>query len=158
MKKGLLSLVVLCTLALQPADAINLELRFDRLQEAFRLLPEADRGTVDEIIVLLKRGSHKEALTRLEELNQQFPSNSSLRVLTAYALLNLGNVLGAFEEADRAHDAPNGNPYKCLFFSKVALLAGRHEACKRELEHARQNKEQPKEVREIEMALSRKQR
>jgi Flp pilus assembly protein TadD len=153
MKKGLHSLGVFLALALLPAQAINLELRFDRLQEAFRLLPEADRGAVDDIIVLLKRGSHQEALARLEELNRQFPANSSLRVLTAYALLNLGNILGAFEEADRAHDAPNGNPYKCLFFSKVALLAGKHEACKRELEHARQNKEQPKEVREIEKEI-----
>lgn len=156
MKKGLLTLSLLCLLPAGPVDAVNLDLRFDRLQEAFRLLPESDRGQVDEIIGLLKQGSHKEALSRLEELNRQFPSNSSLRVMTAYALLNLGNVLGAFEEADRAHDAPNGNPYKCLFFSKVALLAGKHEACKRELQHAKVNKEQPKEVREIEMELKRR--
>lgn len=156
MKKGLLAFVMCSLLSVQPLDAINLELRFERLQEAFGLLSQADRPAVDDVIVLLKQGSHREALGRLEELNRQYPANSSLRVMTAYALLNLGNVLGAFQEADRAHDAPNGNPYKCLFFAKVALLAGKQEACKRELQHAKENKEQPKEVREIELEIKKR--
>lgn len=138
------------------AGAISFDLNFDRLQEAFRLIPDSDKGAVDEVIALVKRGDHKEALARLNALNKQFPDNSSLRVLTAFALVNLGNYLGAFEEADRAHDSPNGNPYKCLFYSKVALLAGRTEACKRELQHAKDNKEQPKEIKAIEAELKKR--
>lgn len=146
-------ILTLLLASVPPVGAISFELNFDRLQEAFRLIPDSDRGSLDEVIVLVKKGEHKEALSRLNALNKKFPDNSSLRVMTAFALVNLGNFLGAFEEADYAHDAPNGNPYKCLFYARVALLAGRPEACQRELKHAKDNKEQPKEVKEIELAL-----
>ncbi|MBL8175781.1 MAG: hypothetical protein JNK48_13990 [Bryobacterales bacterium] len=136
-----------------PARAVELDIRLDRLAEAIGLLPEDDRGAVDEVIALIKRGENTDAYQRLTELNKTNPANSSLRVLTSYALLKLGNALGALEEADRAHDAPNGNSYKCLFYAKIAFLNGKSEACKRELSHVKKVGDMPKEVKALEKEM-----
>jgi Flp pilus assembly protein TadD len=138
--------------------ALDFDLRLDRLSEAFQLLPDADRGTVDDVLDLLKKGQHQEALRRLDELNRMNPDNSSLRVLTAYGLLQVGNLLGAFDEARQAEKAPNGNAYKCWFLSKVALLNGDTLACRRELSHVKSSgdKSLRKEVKQVEEQLKKK--
>ena len=148
MKKILFtSLLVLFFAVAKPVTALDFDLRLDRLAEALGILPETDRKAVDEIILLIKRGENNDAYQRLSELNKTNPSNSSLRVLTSYALLKLGNAIGALEEADRAHEAPNGNSYKCLFYAKIAFLNGKPEICKRELNHVRKAGDMPKEVK-----------
>lgn len=136
-----------------PARAIDFDLRLDRLAEALGLLPEDDRKSVDEIIQFIKRGENTDAFNRLNDLNKTNPSNSSLRVLTSYALLQLGNAIGALEEADKAHEAPNGNSYKCLFYAKIAFLNGKLDACKRELGHVRKVGDMPKEVKALEKEM-----
>lgn len=137
------------------APALDFELRLDRLSEAFQLLPEADRGTVDEVLALLKKGDHQEALKRLNVLNRMNPENSSLRVLTAYGLLQVGNLLGAFDEARKAEKASNGNAYKCWFLSKVALINGDTMACRRELNHVKGSKDKglQQEVKQVQNQL-----
>ncbi len=157
----LTSLLVCVLLALaQPvaAPALDFDLRLDRLSEAFQLLPDADRGTVDEVLALLKKGEHQEALKRLNTLNQANPENSSLRVLTAYGLLQVGNLLGAFDEARKAERASNGNAYKCWFLSKVALLNGDTMACRRELNHVKATKDKDlrQEVKQVEEQLQKR--
>ncbi len=152
-KTVLYTLLVLWSWTATPASAVTFDLRLDRLAEAFGILPEHDRKAVDEIISLIKRGENNDAYQRLHELNKTNPSNSSLRVLTSYALLQLGNAIGALEEADKAHDAPNGNSYKCLFYAKIAFLNGKSEACKRELSHVRKVGDMPKEVKALEKEM-----
>lgn len=134
-------------------EAAPFDLRFDRLAEALGLLPEADRSSVNEVIRLIKNGDHPGALARLNDLNQSHPDNSSLRLMTSYAMLELGNLLGAFEEAHRAHDASNGNSYKCWFYSKLALLNGKSEVCRRELKHVKKAGDMPEEARALEKEM-----
>jgi predicted Zn-dependent protease len=155
MKKLTLTIFVLSLLAL-PADAASFDLRFDRLGEALGLLPEADQRSVDEVVALIKRGDNDGALKRLNELNKGNPDNSSLRVLTGYALLQIGNVLGALEQADKAHEASNGNSYKCWFYSKIALLSGKPDLCKRELNHVKKVGDMPAEAKALEQELKKK--
>lgn len=149
----LLPFLLLGLSAAVPAGAADFDLRIDRLTDAFRLLPDADQKTVDEVLQLIQRKEHTEALARLQSLNRMNPENSSLRVVTAYALLRVGNLLGAFDEADKAHDLPNGNSYKCLFYAKIALLTGNKEACKRELQHVKKVGDMPAEAKAVEKDL-----
>jgi len=139
-----------------PARAASFELRFDRLGEALGLLPEADQRSTNEVVALIKRGDNDGALKKLNELNKANPDNSSLRVLTGYALLQLGNALGALEQADKAHEASNGNSYKCWFYSKIALLNGRSDLCKRELSHVKKVGDMPAEVKSLEQEMKKK--
>ena len=103
-------------LAAPPAPpAPGMELRFDRLASALTLLSDADRKIVDEAVQLIREGEHAGALARLSTLTHSNPDNSSLRILMAYAQLQLGNLTGALDEAKKAHEAPNGNSYRCYF-------------------------------------------
>ncbi len=152
----ILLLAAFCLLSALRVEAAPFDLRFDRLNEALGLLPDADRVSVNEVIVLLKKGDHPGALTRLKELNSSNPDNSSLRLLTSYAMLQLGNLLGAYEEAHHAHDAANANSYMCWFYSKIALLSGKTEVCKRELKHIQKAGDMPEEARSLERELKSK--
>jgi hypothetical protein len=152
----LLPLLWIYLLAGVPARAeIGFDLRWDRLVAAIGLLPEGDRPSVDQAIALIKKGEHGAALLRLSELNRSSPSNSSLRMLTAYAMLQAGNLLGALQEAEQAHEAPNGNSYKCWLYSKIALLTGKPELCRRELDHVKKVGDLPKEAKSLEQELNR---
>lgn len=149
--KATFALCLLLLLPIKPAAAgLSFDLRLDRLAEAIGLLPENDRAAVEEVISLIKKGDNKDALDRLNALNQTNPANSSLRVLTSYTLLQIGNAIGALEEADKAHESPNGDAYKCLFYAKIAFLTGNAEKCKRELTHARKFKYVQNEVKALE--------
>ena len=132
-----LGLAGLALAAPPPAPAPAMDLRFDRLASALTLLNESDRKVVNEAAQLIREGEHTGALARLTSLTQRNPNNSSIRILIAYAQLQLGNLLGAFDEAAKAHDAPNGNSYKCYFMAKLALLTGDKVACRRELNHVK---------------------
>jgi Flp pilus assembly protein TadD len=138
-----------------PVHALDFELRVDRLASALSIMTEGDRGAVDHALQLIQKGDHSLALVRLSSLNKTNPKNSSLRILTAYALLQAGNLLGAFEEAKKAHAAPDGNSYKCWFLAKVALLSGNKAVCRKELEHVRKAGDMTAEVRKLENELTR---
>ncbi len=143
-------------LAAPPVRAeAGFDLRWDRLVAAIGLLPDGDRPSVDQAIALIKKGEHGAALLRLTELNRGSPNNSSLRLLTAYAMLQAGNLLGALQEAEQAHEAPNGNSYKCWIYSKIALLTGKQDLCKRELGHVKKVGDLPKEAKALEQELDR---
>ena len=131
----------------------SFELQFERLQPALTDLSAADRDIVDDAINLIKQGEHVLALSRLSSLKQQSRQNSSLRILASYALLQAGNVIGAFAEAEKAHEAPNGNSYKCWFLAKVALLNGKKGVCERELEHLKSAGDMVSEVKQLEQEL-----
>jgi len=120
-----------------PAASATVDLRLDRLSPALKLVNEQDRRVVDTAIQLIQRGENSLALAQLAALTKSHPENSSVRVLTAYAMLQLGNLLGAFEEAKKAESSGNGNSYTCWFLAKVALLTGDKDVCKRELKHVK---------------------
>ncbi len=135
------------------ADAQKFKLQFEPLEQELEHLTTADRDIVSDAINLIKASEHSLALARLSDLKERSPQNSSLRILVSYALLQAGNLLGAFEEAQQAHAAPNGNHYKCWFLAKVALLNGKHEVCAREIEHVRSTGEMVAEVNQLEKEL-----
>ena len=98
---------------------------------------------------LIREGEHAGALARLSVLTHSNPENSSLRILMAYAQLQLGNLTGALDEAKKAHEAPNGNSYRCYFLAKIAFLTGDDITCRRELNHAKNAGDMPEEVRQL---------
>jgi Flp pilus assembly protein TadD len=130
-----------------------MDLHFDRLASALTLLTDSDRKIVGEAVQLIREGEHVGALARLSALAQTNPNNSSLRILTAYAQLQLGNLTGAFDEAKRAHEAPNGNSYKCFFLAKLALLTGDKATCQRELDHVKRVGDMKQDARQLEGEL-----
>jgi Flp pilus assembly protein TadD len=136
-------------LAAPPPPAPTMELRFDRLASALTLLGDADRKIVDEAAQLIREGEHAGALARLSILTHSNPDNSSLRILMAYAQLQLGNLTGALDEAKKAHEAPNGNSYRCYFLAKIAFLTGDTVTCRRELNHAKNAGDMPEDVRQL---------
>ena len=131
----------------------KLDVRMERLAESLKLLKVTDRSVVDQAVALIRKGENTAALAQLSTLNRANPKNSSLRILTAYALLQVGNLVGAFEEAKKAESAPNGNSYKCWFLAKVAVLAGDRKVCKRELKHVKTVGDMAAEVRALEKDL-----
>ena len=124
--------------------AQTFDLRFDRLTSALATLSAGDRTAVDQAIELMRKGDNNLALVRLSALNEKNPQNSSLRILTAYSMLRLGNLVGAFDEADKAEKAPNGDAYKCWFLAKLAFLKGDMAVCRKEMSHAKANGEDVK--------------
>jgi len=137
MRSVLQSIFAFAILGLAPliAGADPLSLNYERLEPAMEVLTNADRDVVADAINLIQRGEHTLALSRLSSLKRRSPQNSSLRILASYALLQVGNLAGAFEEAERAHRAPGGNSYQCWFLAKIALLNGKRDVCEREIGH-----------------------
>jgi Flp pilus assembly protein TadD len=146
-------LVCAATLVLAAPPTPTMELQFDRLTSALTLLNDADRKVVDEAAQLIREGEHAGALARLSTLTHSNPDNSSLRILMAYAQLQLGNLTGALDEAKKAHEAPNGNSYRCYFLAKIAFLTGDSVTCRRELNHAKNAGDMPEEVRQLQNDL-----
>jgi Flp pilus assembly protein TadD len=140
-------------LAAPPQHAPSMELRFDRLTSALTLLGDSDRKIVDEAVQLIRQGEHVGALARLSTLTHSNPDNSSLRILMAYAQLQLGNLTGALDEAKKAHESPNGNSYRCYFLAKIAFLTGDTVTCRRELNHAKNAGDMPEDVRQLQNDL-----
>lgn len=146
----LISTATLAVAAPPPAPpAPAMDLRFDRLTSALTLLSDADRKVVDQAAQLIRQGENAAALARLSTLIHSNANNSSLRILIAYAQLQLGNLTGAFDEAKKAHDAPNGNSYRCYFLAKIAFLTGDNVTCRRELNHVKNAGDMPAEVRQL---------
>ena len=140
---------------MRAAQPPAMELRFDRLASALTLMNDADRKIVEESAQLIREGESAGALARLSALTHSNPENSSLRILIAFAQLQLGNLTGALEEAKKAHDAPNGNSYRCYFLAKIAFLTGDKITCQRELTHAKNAGDMPEDVRKLENDVKR---
>jgi Flp pilus assembly protein TadD len=150
-------LLVMCLAIMLPqTNAATFDLRLDRLADSFKLLQETDRASVDEVVGLIKMGDHSGALARLQELNQRNPQNSSLRVLTAYTMLQLGNLVGAFDQARQGEATPGKDSYKCWVLAKIALLNGDDAVCKRELKHVRKVGDMPEEAKSLEAEIKKK--
>lgn len=149
-----LILIGAATLAMAaPPPAPTMDLRFDRLASALTLLNDGDRRIVEEAAQLIRQGEHVGALARLSALTHANADNSSLRILIAYAQLQLGNLTGALDEAKKAHEAPNGNSYRCYFLAKIAFLTGDNITCRRELNHAKNAGDMPEDVRQLQNDL-----
>ena len=146
--------VVLAMLFAPPTPCEVFDLNYERLEPAVDTLKHADRDAVNDAVELIKQGEHSLALARLSSLNKNHPENSSLRIFASYVLLQAGNIAGAFEEAEKAHKAPNGNSYKCWFLGKVALLHGKHALCERELKHVQGAGDMVAEAKALEAELS----
>jgi len=147
------ALLALLLPALLTAQAALFPLRIDQLTAPLQMLSASDRRIVDDALALIRDGRHRDAFSRLSELTKTHPENSSLHIIAAYALLQAGNFVSALEEATRAHEAPNGNSYKCAFRAKVALLKGDTVTCQQELDHIKKAGDQPAEVKQIEKDL-----
>jgi len=148
----ILPLLVVLAAGLAPAAppaGRAMDLRFDRLASALTLLSNSDRRIVDEAAELIREGENIGALARLSALTRTNPDNSSLRILIAYAQLQIGNLTGAFDEAKKAESAPNGNSYKCFFLAKLALLTGDKSTCQREINHVKGVGDMKEEVRQL---------
>ncbi len=131
-------LLLLFVLAIPALAVENFDLQYGRLATSLAGLSTQDQSAVQDAIAQIRKGDNKLALVRLSELNKENPKNSSLRILTAYALLRTGDMIGALDNAKQgeAYDNPDG--YKCWFLAKVAYLAGDAPICKREIGHARE--------------------
>src|SRR5262249_18443222 len=151
---GVFLALVLCG-GLAAQTVPKMDLQVDRLASALKLLTDADRQVVRQVMDLIRQGQHGIALARLSVLNTSNPENSSLPILTAYAQLQLGNLLGAFEEGKKAEVAPNGNSYKCFFLAKLSLVTGQREQCEREIEHVKKTGDFKSETRALERDLKR---
>ena len=152
--KLFLAPVMLAALFAAPASADTFDLDYNRLDPAADVLSHADHDAMSDAIQLIKKGEHSLALARLSALNKSNPENSSLRILASYVLLQAGNIAGAFEEAEKAHKAPNGNSYKCWFLGKVALLNGKNAVCERELKHVHGAGDMVAEAKALEAELA----
>lgn len=152
-KPSALLAICLLVVAAAPLRADKVDLRAERLTEALDLLKPSERSVVDHAVDLIRKGMNTDALAALSTLTKDNPKNSSLRILTAYALLQLGNLVGAFDEAKKAEAAPNGNSYKCWFLGKLALLVGDREVCKREIAHAKKAGDMATDVDALEKEL-----
>ncbi|MBN8733350.1 MAG: hypothetical protein J0L64_22640 [Acidobacteria bacterium] len=117
------------------AQATHLELDYTRVAAHLSTLSDADRKTVEDTIMLMKRGDHRLALVRLAALNDRTPSNASLRLLASYALLQLGNLAESLAEAQRAHDAADHTAYQCYVLARVAAINGDSNRARREVQH-----------------------
>ncbi len=153
-RSGTLAVLLMCGAGFAvAAPPPAMDLQFDRLASALTLLSAGDHKIVDEAAELIREGQNLNALARLSDLVHSNPENSSLRILIGYAQLQLGNLTGAFDEAKKAHDAPNGNSYKCYFLAKMALLTGDKVTCKRELNHVKNAGDMPNDVRQLQSDL-----
>ncbi|MDX2149116.1 MAG: hypothetical protein SFV54_00145 [Bryobacteraceae bacterium] len=136
------------------AAGADLPLRIDLLGEPLKVLTAADRAVVEDAVKLVEQGRHGQALDRLMALTKSHPDNSSLRILAGWAALQAGNLSMALDSALKAHEAPNGNEYKCWFLAKVALLTGDRATCEREFKHFHKAPGLKAEARELKKAMA----
>lgn len=111
------------------------QLNLDALAEPLQQLTPQDRKTVDQAIQQIQQMQHAEALATLTRLTRANGQNSALRILHAYALLELGNATGALKDAKVAESSGTHSAYKCWFLAQVAYLTGDNPTCKREIKH-----------------------
>ncbi len=114
---------------------VHPELNLKALAEPLQDLTPEEKKVVDEAIKLIREMRDAEALTSLTNLTRSNSRNSSIRVLRAYVLLELGNLTGALDDATLAEASGVRASYKCWFLAQVAFLAGNKPLCRREIKH-----------------------
>jgi hypothetical protein len=120
----------------QTADtSLQVDLDIKALAGPLRDLNPEEEQAVEDTIELIRHGEHTLALLSLARLTGRNPNNSALRVLRAYVLLQLGNLLGALDDARAAESGRIHSAYRCWFLAQVAYLAGNKGLCKREALH-----------------------
>jgi Flp pilus assembly protein TadD len=151
-------LCVLAIAVLCPLFAIAEQPKLDRkrLEPSLKSLTRSQRGVIDGALELIRKGEHTAALARLTELSRDNPNNSGTRIVLAYALLQAGNLAGAFDHAAKAEAAPGHDSYACLFLARIAYLVGDTARCRRELGHVREAGGDPREVESLERRLASK--
>ena len=131
------STFLLLLLASQPASSQRLlpSLDLAGIGAPLENLRAGEKQILDEAIQLIQKGEHALALVSLSRLTESNPKNSAFRVIKAYALLQLGNVVGALSESRAAERSKPPSPYRCWFLAQVAYLAGNRSICEREIRH-----------------------
>ena len=142
--------LILLFLSLASMQAALFELKFNNLKPSLSRLSPEETKIVDRSIGLIRKGENTLALAQLSTLSKANPSNSALQVLMSYALLQIGNKLGAFDAAKQAEASPDHTGYVCYFFAKVAFLTGDSATCKREIAHVKSLGLHKKEIKELE--------
>jgi predicted Zn-dependent protease len=140
--------LLLCLGFAASAPAANFDLKIESLSNALKGLTVEDRRTLDESLTLIRRGEHGLAVSRLTQLSKKNPQSAGAKVVLAYALLNAGNLLGAFGHAKDAEEAAHDS-YVWLFLARVAFLTGDTAACKREIKHVQASGQHSSEVAEL---------
>ncbi len=129
-------LLTTCPLGAQAQGGrVPLDLGLKALQEPLQTLSTGDRQVVDTVIGLIKESKHTQAFAYLTTLTTNNPMNSSVRVLRAYVMLELGNLTGALDDAKSAEDSGTHSAYRCWFLAQVAYVAGDKSVCLREIKH-----------------------
>jgi predicted Zn-dependent protease len=125
--------VLFATLAVsqEPKPQLNLT----ALAEPIKNLTPQDRQVFDQAIKQIDQDQHLEALTTLTRLSHTDNNNPALRIARAYALLELGKIAAALDDAKVAESSGTHTPYKCWFLAQVAYLAGNKPLCHREIGH-----------------------
>ena len=140
-------LLVAMSLLLTPVfSAESFDLQYGRLAASIAGLSTMDKKAVEDAIAHIRKGDNNLALVRLSELNKENPKNSSLRILTAYALLRTGDLIGALDNAKQGEGAADGDAYKCWFLARIAFVTGDKPTCKREIGHAKEALKNDKEL------------
>jgi predicted Zn-dependent protease len=109
--------------------------RLEDITKPLQNLSASDQTIVDDAIRAIDRKEHVVALAILSKLSASNPMNTSLRVLRAYVLLEVGNVAGALTEARTAESTGTHSAYRCWFLAQVASAAGNKQLCRREVRH-----------------------
>ena len=149
-------LLAACSQTRVPVTEPGFDLDYSRLSGPLGALAQTERDTVRDTIELIKKGEHTLALNRLTALKDKNPENSSLHIMASYALLQAGNLAGAFEEAEAAHETRDGNgAYRCWFLGKVASITGNKDVLEREIAHLRRSGEMVAQLRELEEEIMR---
>jgi Flp pilus assembly protein TadD len=147
--------ILLCLSAAPHVFAAKVELNLGHLSPSLRNLKRADQTTIERAVTLIKKGQHTAAFAQLTEISRAHPNNSAVRVVLAYALLQAGNLAGAFDQAQQAEAASDHTSYACLFLARIAYLIGDTAVCRRELDHVIGSGEHVAEAKRIERDLAR---
>lgn len=123
------------------------------LAEPARALSSADGKVFDDAIQLIKAGNHAEALLSLTRLTGSNPKNVAVRATRAYVLLQVGNLLGALDDARIAEKNPHA-AYRCWLLAQISYLAGNERLCKREIKHLEGSPEYGAEAAKLGQKLS----
>jgi hypothetical protein len=118
-----------------------------------RTLSNADGKVFDAAIELIKQGNHAEALLSLTRLTGSNPRNVAVRATRAYVLLQVGNLLGALDDARIAEKTPHA-AYRCWLLAQISYLAGNERLCKREIKHLEGNPDYGAEAAKLGQSLS----
>ena len=86
------------------------------LAEPLRGLKAEEQKILDEAVQLIQRKEHSLALVSLARLVEVNPRNSGFRVLKAYVLLQLGNLLGALDDPGWPKESPRLPPTSACFW------------------------------------------